>query len=86
MGAREDLANKLIRCVGDTETKLKEDPLRILRAIRFKTALNFNLNPELEDKIKQYSYLLNNLNKSQIDKEVSKMNKEGLKELDKLRM
>lgn len=86
MGAREDLANRTIKCVGDIETKLKEDPIRILRAIRFKTNLNFKLDPELEFKIKQYSYLLNNLNKSQIDKEVSKMNEEGLRELEKLRM
>jgi len=40
---KEDIANKIIRCVGDAKTRFSEDALRILRAIRFATVLDFDL-------------------------------------------
>lgn len=39
----EDLNNKLIRCVGDPDERMKEDPVRILRAIRFTITLGFDI-------------------------------------------
>ena len=39
----KDLQNRLIRCVGDPTQKIKEDPLRILRALRFSIILDFKL-------------------------------------------
>ena len=43
LNAESDLKNGIIRCIGDTEVKIKEDPIRILRAIRFSTKLNFKI-------------------------------------------
>ena len=40
---RADLKDKLIRCIGDPDERFKEDALRMLRAIRFATTLNFNI-------------------------------------------
>lgn len=54
LGAREDIDNHLIRVVGDNNQKMKEDPLRILRAIRFATKLNFTLENTLQESILQY--------------------------------
>ena len=47
-----DLSNKEIKMIGDVDQKIKEDPLRILRTIRFACTLNFNINSDLEDSIK----------------------------------
>ena len=57
----EDLNNKIIRSVGNPSIKLKNDSLRILRAIRFACLLNFKIDDSLYNAIKENSSLLNNL-------------------------
>ena len=47
LGGQEDIEKKIIRCVGDADSKFKEDSLRILRAIRFATILDFELSDEI---------------------------------------
>jgi tRNA nucleotidyltransferase (CCA-adding enzyme) len=51
-GGIDDINNKLIRCVGTPKQRFKEDPLRILRAIRFATQLGFRI----DDKTKEYMF------------------------------
>ena len=46
-GGREDLAHEHIRFVGDPMTRLREDGLRALRAIRFAVTKGFNLDPSV---------------------------------------
>ena len=41
LNAKKDINNKIIKCVGNANEKLSEDALRILRAVRFATILNF---------------------------------------------
>ncbi len=53
LNAKKDINNKIIRCVGNADEKIKEDSLRILRAIRFATVLNFKIDKELEHAIKK---------------------------------
>ncbi len=45
-GGKEDLNERRIRCVGDPETRFREDALRILRAFRFASQLDFEIDPE----------------------------------------
>ena len=52
--AKKDINNKVIKCVGQADDKIKEDSLRILRAIRFATVLNFKIDKDLERAIKKY--------------------------------
>lgn len=40
---RDDIANKTIRCVGDAKSRFMEDPLRVLRAMRFAIKLGFTI-------------------------------------------
>ena len=61
LNGRNDLKNKIIKVVGDTDNKIKEDALRILRAIRIATILNFKLDNSLYNSIKKYGYLIKNL-------------------------
>jgi tRNA nucleotidyltransferase (CCA-adding enzyme) len=51
--AKKDINNKIIKCVGNANEKLEEDALRILRAVRFATVLNFKIDKELEHAIKK---------------------------------
>ena len=44
---KEDILEKKIVCVGDPRVRLEEDALRILRAIRFATVLDFSIDPKL---------------------------------------
>lgn len=76
--SRKDLDNKIIKVVGNTKHKLKEDALRILRAIRFATILDFELEKHLKKYIKKYGYLLKKLSyqrkKNELDKIFSSPN------------
>ena len=47
-GGREDLTRRVIRCVGDPERRFGEDALRILRALRFSSVLDFDIDGETE--------------------------------------
>lgn len=73
MGAREDLDKKIIRCVGNTDEKIHQDSLRILRAIRFATKLNFKLDNKLKETIKKNGYLLLNLSSRRKENEINKI-------------
>ena len=72
LNAKDDLENKTIKMVGNPKYRLKEDILRILRAIRFSTILDFDLDDELKKYIKKYGYLLKDLSyfrkKEELDK------------------
>lgn len=50
----QDLNNKLIRCVGNPQSRFSEDALRIFRAIRFSSQLNFSIEENT-------SYMVHNL-------------------------
>ena len=72
LDGRTDLDNKLIRTVGNASSKFLEDSLRILRAIRFATILDFDLDLELKEAILEHKHLIKNLSyqrkKSELDK------------------
>lgn len=51
LGATDDIRRGVIKSVGNADKKIKEDALRILRAIRFATELDFELDIELQNAI-----------------------------------
>lgn len=67
----KDLKNKKIKLIGDS-SRLKEDPLRIIRAIRFSTILDFDIDDYLKENIiinkKYVSTIPLNKIKEEIDK------------------
>lgn len=48
-GGREDLSNKVLRCVGKAEDRFSEDALRMLRAIRFSITKGLSMDNEILD-------------------------------------
>ena len=68
----EDLKNKTIRFIGDPEKRIKEDPLRILRAKRFSEKLGFKIEEKSQKAIENLSYLLDKLNPDKIKEEERK--------------
>lgn len=68
-----DLNKRTIRMIGDINKKITEDPLRILRAIRFATVLDFELEDNLKRIIKENSKLVKNLSKERVKKELDKI-------------
>ena len=82
-----DLDKRLIKMIGDVDIKIQEDPLRIMRAIRFACVLDFGIDNELYEKIIKYNYLVKDLSKERIKNELDKILinknfKKGLKLLD----
>ena len=71
MKAINDIDNKIINCVGEANIKLSEDPLRILRCIRFACKLNFTINEDVTNLIKKYTYKLKSLSNKRVKKEIN---------------
>ncbi|MEM7252948.1 MAG: polynucleotide adenylyltransferase PcnB [Pseudomonadota bacterium] len=57
-GGRTDLEAKQIRLIGNPEVRYREDPVRMLRALRFAAKLGFTLEREAEAGIHELGYLL----------------------------
>lgn len=65
-----DLEYKIIRCVGDPNERFTEDPLRILRAMRFESKLGFSIDGMTEFAIRIYSRLLKYISSERIRSEL----------------
>ncbi len=45
VGGAEDIAARTLRMIGDPDTRFREDPVRLLRAVRFEAKLGFHIDP-----------------------------------------
>jgi poly(A) polymerase len=73
VGGRADLSAKLIRIVGDPDLRLKEDPLRILRAIRFKYDLGFKYERLTAAALKRQAKVIHKLPTALLKREFQKI-------------
>ena len=83
MGVK-DLKNKILRFIKPIEISIAEDPLRILRAFRFKEQYNLTFVGNEEEILFKHKDLLNKINKQKILEERSKYKKVGGKKYDEL--
>lgn len=72
-GGRQDLENKIIRCVGNADDRFNEDALRILRALRFSSVLNFEIEKKTSGAIIKNERLLSSIASERIDAELLKL-------------
>jgi poly(A) polymerase len=76
-GGLADARKKVLRMIGDPETRYREDPVRILRAVRFAAKLGFSIEPKTRAPIKAMSALLANVPISRLFDEMIKLLQTG---------
>ena len=72
-GGREDIENRIIRCVGEPELRFREDALRMLRAVRFRAQLDFAIHPDTERAIRKCAVLIRKVSAERIRDELNKI-------------
>ncbi|MGM7701656.1 CCA tRNA nucleotidyltransferase [Pseudalkalibacillus sp. Hm43] len=72
-GGQLDLEKKLIRAVGNPHERFREDPLRMMRALRFLSALGFRLESETYTALKMNAVLLDKISVERIRDEFEKL-------------
>jgi len=73
LNSKIDIDNKIIKTVSNPKQKIKEDSLRILRAVRFATILDFNIDQKTKKYLTKYGYLLEKLSGSRKKEELTKI-------------
>lgn len=69
----QDLEERCIRMIGDPESRFREDPVRMLRAIRFAAKLEFEIDPATRRLIEPLAPLLDNVAPARLFDEVLKL-------------
>ena len=72
-GGAEDIRSGVIRCVGDPATRFREDALRILRCVRFSSALGFSLDPPTANAARENRALLTRVSAERVAAELKKL-------------
>lgn len=70
---REDLQNKVVRCVGNPQERFTEDALRILRAVRFSAQLGFSIDEKTKEAAKELAPTLQKISAERIQTELLKL-------------
>lgn len=73
VGGRADLENRVLRAIGDPVARFTEDALRLLRAVRFSTRLDFPIEPETLNALTANAHLLSRISVERIRDEFSKI-------------
>ena len=87
VGGVKDVERRRLELIGDPDTRLREDPVRMLRAIRFAAKLDFRIAADVEEAILRNRELLGNVPPARLFDEFLKMFQAGHAEntFDKLR-
>ena len=73
VGGYDDLRQGVLRMIGDPEERFREDPVRLLRAVRFAAKLDFDVEPATEAPLYQLGDLLNDIPPARLFDEVLKL-------------
>lgn len=73
VGGLEDLAARLVRVIGDPVQRYREDPVRILRTLRFAAKLNFSVEPGSGGPIPELAVLLDDIPPARLFDEFGKL-------------
>ena len=69
----QDLKSKQIRIIGEPKERYKEDPVRMLRAIRFSAKLGFSIEENTKKPIDELAYLLDSISSARLFDETIKL-------------
>ncbi|AMO58576.1 polynucleotide adenylyltransferase PcnB [Endozoicomonas montiporae] len=73
----QDIEDEVLRLIGDPVTRYHEDPVRMLRALRFKAKLDFTIDPETADPIFELGHLLRDIPAARMFDEILKLLQSG---------
>ena len=73
VGGIEDHQNRVLRLMGDPTTRFKEDPVRLIRAVRFKAKLNFQIDTQTAEPMKRMAPLLKDIPAARLYDEILKL-------------
>ena len=73
VGGMDDHKNAILRLIGSPEIRFREDPVRMLRAVRFAIKLGFNIDSNCQQAIHDYSSLLESIPPARLYDEVLKL-------------
>lgn len=73
VGGLDDIKNRTIRLIGEPESRFREDPVRMLRAIRFASKLGFNIAGETRQPISELGYLIQDVPAARLFEEILKL-------------
>lgn len=73
MGGMKDIKQGILRMIGEPDVRFREDPVRILRAIRFCAKLNFKLADNLLAPMQELKHLLHNVSSARLYQELAKL-------------
>ena len=73
----KDLKDGVIRLIGNPETRYREDPVRMLRAVRFAAKLGMRISPETAEPIPRLATLLNDIPPARLFEESLKLLQAG---------
>ena len=77
VGGMQDLEDGVIRLIGNPETRYREDPVRMLRAVRFAAKLDMKISPETAEPIPRLATLLNDIPPARLFEEALKLLQAG---------
>jgi poly(A) polymerase len=77
VGGMQDLTNGVLRLIGEPEKRYREDPVRMLRALRFAAKLGFELQSDCADAIRDLGELLDEISPARLFEEVLKLFQSG---------
>jgi putative nucleotidyltransferase with HDIG domain len=72
-GGLQDIEGRVVRAVGDPRARFMEDPLRMLRALRFAVKLGFSIDPDTYSAIRELHGELRRISRERIRDELIKM-------------
>ena len=70
---KKDLENRIIRCVGNARERFSEDALRIMRAVRFAAQLDYEIEEETREAIKELAPTLSKISAERVQTELVKL-------------
>jgi poly(A) polymerase len=73
VGGVPDAEQRILRMIGDPETRYREDPVRMLRAARFAAKLGFTLHPGTEAPVHKLAYMLDRMPPARLFDETMKL-------------
>ena len=77
VGGAEDVRRRKLVLIGDPDTRLREDPVRMLRAVRFAAKLDFTIDADVQESMQRNRELLGNVPAARLFDEFLKMFQAG---------